>query len=671
VADVFVSYVSEDRGIAEKISRGLEGAGLSVWWDRHIPGGVDFTKEIDRQLDTARVVIVLWSRTSVDSDWVRDEAQQAREQKKLIPIRLDNVQPPLGFRQLQSLDLDGWKGDPNASGFASLVDSARRLLGRPSTGAPAAITLPVTPKYGRWGVPKTRWLAAAAIMVVIAVVVALRFGLGSTAPPSDAASGRIEIGRFESLAQGDDTAHFAKGLTDAIRRVFAANDIKTVAPKEGAGTNVSDVSAEFGLRGTVDRDDGQYVVAADILHRRDGLVLWSKTLHQDFETVPQFQEHVSMYVTSVLNCALRYRALAKGDLAVDLFSRFIEFCEALQSQQFDQATGLAQRIVDAAPQYGISHALLAASDAFRSTLAPQGAFIPAPERTRLRTQAYSAAKVAMELDPKHVAGLIDWTFAIVDDPSRDLAEREQLLQKNLSTDPAFEGQVLWAYATLLERVGRTDEARSYYLQREEAFPADRPQFRSIELIAALGDIDTARAEFASLEPTRPIDEARFLVEFLYGDPAVAKKMSGDERYARFLQPSKRACMTAILDAKLQRTQLSVEEIDAACAPNFALPELGVDREMAELYAAFGHVDEAYRLLEANRDFYATFIVQPNLFLPEMRSVRADPRFMPFAARVGLVDYWLETDHWPDFCTHDTLPYDCKEAALAARAAAVK
>ena len=53
-------------------------------------------------------------------------------------------------------------------------------------------------------------------------------------------------------------------------------------------------------------------------------------------------------------------------------------------------------------------------------------------------------------------------------------------------------------------------------------------------------------------------------------------------------------------------------------------------------------------------------------MPHMRIVRADPRFMPLAARLGLVDYWLDTDQWPDFCATEKLPYDCKEAALAAR-----
>ena len=41
--------------------------------------------------------------------------------------------------------------------------------------------------------------------------------------------------------------------------------------------------------------------------------------------------------------------------------------------------------------------------------------------------------------------------------------------------------------------------------------------------------------------------------------------------------------------------------------------------------------------------------------------------MPFAARIGLADYWLDSGHWPDFCTEERLSYDCKQAALAARA----
>ena len=127
MSDVFVSYVSEDRAIAEKISRGLEGAGFSVWWDRHIRGGVDFAPEIARQLDAAKVVIVLWSKASLESGWVRDEAQQARDENKLIPVRLDSVQPPLGFRQYQTIDFWRAKGARRTSRIHELLQAVEAV----------------------------------------------------------------------------------------------------------------------------------------------------------------------------------------------------------------------------------------------------------------------------------------------------------------------------------------------------------------------------------------------------------------------------------------------------------------------------------------------------------------------------------------------------------------
>ena len=61
-----------------------------------------------------------------------------------------------------------------------------------------------------------------------------------------------------------------------------------------------------------------------------------------------------------------------------------------------------------------------------------------------------------------------------------------------------------------------------------------------------------------------------------------------------------------------------------------------------------------------------------LFFPQTASMRRDPRFMKLAARLGLVDYWRSSGHWPDFCGEPTLPYDCRtEAARAMVAASAK
>ena len=102
---VFLSYDRRDSGKAEAVALALEKAGHTVWWDRQIKGGSRFSKEIERALAEAEIVVVLWSAHSVESDWVRDEAAAGRDAGQLVPVTLDGSPPPLGFRQFQTIDL--------------------------------------------------------------------------------------------------------------------------------------------------------------------------------------------------------------------------------------------------------------------------------------------------------------------------------------------------------------------------------------------------------------------------------------------------------------------------------------------------------------------------------------------------------------------------------------
>ena len=71
---IFLSYAREDRASAQNLARVLESAGHSVWWDRHLDGGEEFSAEIEAALGQSDVVVVAWSKESVKSRWVRDEA---------------------------------------------------------------------------------------------------------------------------------------------------------------------------------------------------------------------------------------------------------------------------------------------------------------------------------------------------------------------------------------------------------------------------------------------------------------------------------------------------------------------------------------------------------------------------------------------------------------------
>ena len=91
----------------------LEADGLSVWWDAHIGGGDEWRETIARHLDEARCVIVVWSKRSIGPEgrFVRDEATRALRRHAYLPVRIDKVDPPLGFGETQALPLSGWKGN--------------------------------------------------------------------------------------------------------------------------------------------------------------------------------------------------------------------------------------------------------------------------------------------------------------------------------------------------------------------------------------------------------------------------------------------------------------------------------------------------------------------------------------------------------------------------------
>jgi len=130
MSDIFISYKREDRPVAHMIRQRLKKLGFSVWWDRKIPCGKSFDQVIQEALAEAACVIVLWSRRSIASDWVKDEAAKGARRGILVPALIDDVTVPLGFGRLQTADLVGWFGEPDHPGFSGLCNAVSMLLGR-------------------------------------------------------------------------------------------------------------------------------------------------------------------------------------------------------------------------------------------------------------------------------------------------------------------------------------------------------------------------------------------------------------------------------------------------------------------------------------------------------------------------------------------------------------
>lgn len=111
MADIFISYSKKDVKLVSKLVEHIKNnTDMTVWWDTELLGGDKFRSEIRRQIGLARVVIVLWTRNSITSEWVQEEADEAIRFNKYIPVFDSSINPgieiPFGLKSIQALCID-------------------------------------------------------------------------------------------------------------------------------------------------------------------------------------------------------------------------------------------------------------------------------------------------------------------------------------------------------------------------------------------------------------------------------------------------------------------------------------------------------------------------------------------------------------------------------------
>ncbi|RYF89797.1 MAG: toll/interleukin-1 receptor domain-containing protein [Chitinophagaceae bacterium] len=129
MADVFISYSSTDKTVVMRLAQLLTQRGYSVWWDRQIPIGEHYDNVIERELQQARCVVVVWTQRSVASEWVKNEAAAAASSKKLAPVMLENVELPLAFKRTEAAQLFNWDGNTGHPELEMLFDSIGKIIG--------------------------------------------------------------------------------------------------------------------------------------------------------------------------------------------------------------------------------------------------------------------------------------------------------------------------------------------------------------------------------------------------------------------------------------------------------------------------------------------------------------------------------------------------------------
>jgi len=129
MSDIFVSYASQERDRVLQLVSALERTGWSIFWDRTIPAGKTWRQVIGSEIRTCRSVLVVWTESSITSEWVLEEAETGKRRQILIPVLLDNVEPPFGFGNIQAANLTAWNGDSSSPNFTHLVADIATILG--------------------------------------------------------------------------------------------------------------------------------------------------------------------------------------------------------------------------------------------------------------------------------------------------------------------------------------------------------------------------------------------------------------------------------------------------------------------------------------------------------------------------------------------------------------
>ena len=131
MSDIFISYKREEQPVARKLANALESEGWTVWWDPRLRAGERFNDVIEKALKESKCVVVMWSKLSVESLYVKDEATYALKRNKLVPVMIEEVELPFRFEELHTPSLRGWDDSKDASDFRKLVEDIAAIVGSP------------------------------------------------------------------------------------------------------------------------------------------------------------------------------------------------------------------------------------------------------------------------------------------------------------------------------------------------------------------------------------------------------------------------------------------------------------------------------------------------------------------------------------------------------------
>ena len=637
MAGVFLSYDRDDSEKARAIASALEKGGHSVWWDLQVRGGAQFSKVIEEALKAADVVVVLWSKNSVDSAWVRDEAAVGRDSGRLIPTTIDGTGPPLGFRQFQTIELKDWKRGGRADWFKELTHAIESIAGEVP---PPDVAQHSTPRLAG-GRRFTSWLVAVPLAAAFAVTAYMLWPTSSAVPTV-----AVEPLSSNSTAEALTRDLFAKlgslqsSNTNALQLVGqeSSKDLDLIFKVDGAN-DVTEAKASLLLL------DG---------HSQE--LLWSNDFKQPIARQADLRQQLAYSAAGVLACATD--AFSGSGNALDAQTRrlYLNGCGSFANIVGNDANTLVpifREVTRRAPRF---------EDGWRKLIYVQNIVLFSPpsmgneprKRALLQRDIASARKINPDMPEAYIA-----ESDLV--PQDQFIERMRLVDLAAARNPGSPVAIA-GRAFALQQVGRMNEAvlearRAVHLSPFSPVTQDA----YISALTYAGQFESAVEELRKADILWPgasyVPDARYRLNLRYGPPEAAL----NEIQARELSVPAAPQDTIYLKARMQPTQANVDRAIEGARRRYQ-DNLVMASDYIQTLATFGRTEELLTFLLNWRRRDQVRFVTDVLFRPIFRDFWRDRRSLQVAAHHGILKYWETTNRWPDFCSAPDLPYECKKEA---------
>jgi tetratricopeptide (TPR) repeat protein len=645
MASVFLSYDRDDAAKARPIALALEKAGHAVWWDLHVRGGAQFSKVIEEALKAADAVVVLWSAHSVESAWVRDEAAAGRDSGRLIPVALDGTEPPLGFRQFQTIDFSGWKGRGKPAQFAVLMDAVGAL------DRPGPLAQPETPPsaVGRGHGEKPGRLLIGGLMIALAAAAAVPLLVWQ--PWSGKAV--VPIVAVAAAQNDASSGNLARDLLVRLGSLQTANSgsIRLTGQDRDRSAEAPDL-----LFQVASAADSKSTGATLVLMEKGRELLWSNDFEQLSGRSADLKQQIAFTAARVLECALEGRKGSGKRLKPEVLKLYLNACAQLaelSSVDPRPVIPMLREVIRSEPRFEAAWAKLLLAESVVARVAFTGGV---PDR-RAIAALRQHIQAARQRYPNMAEALIAESALV---PAGDLAQFVAINERAGRQSPDNPA-VLISLAGAMQRVGRMNDGIDY-AQRAAQLDSLSPSTRSSYIGSLLyaGKIEAAQRELQNAERlwpgTKTLSDAQYRYHLRFGDPKVAREMAEVDQQGvgmrMFLEtrsePSRANVdrLVVYMDARISRMT------DPISGLSFLVQALG----------EFGRNEELFEKLLAWKSPEDLAIISEVLFRPQLRRFRQDPRFMFIAKRARLTDYWRQSGNWPDFCFEVDQPYDCKKEA---------